>query len=150
MKIQTILGDKFNELLTFIECCHKHNISTSGGNCGTFALALAEIYNKPCEIIMCHQTADVNELEHGEPYIYHIITRLNNTLLDGTGITTVDDLFNIAEHEYNDYDADDTTFEYPAEKTLIERIVRNNTDKTINVTQYVKYFNDLKNSGKLL
>ena len=140
MKLKNI---QRSNLLNFIDYCNKNNISTDGGNCGTFALALAEIYNDSCQIVMCHEVADVDELQYGDVNVYHVVAKIEGKLLDGTGITTADAIYDIAEDQYSDYNADCTEFDFPQEKKIIGNIVNSNTNKTIEVSQYIELYKNL-------
>lgn len=131
-----------NDLLSFIHLLNDNNVSMDGGNCGTFTLALAELYNSPCEILMITNADDEEELINGEPNIYHVAIRINDVIIDCTGITTIKQMVDIAEDQYGDYDSEIFIFTYPQEKRKIISAIINNTDYSINPKAYVKFFKE--------
>lgn len=139
MKLQDIKS-KF-DVLGIIKLLQSHNISMDGGNCGTFALALAKLCGEPSIIYVISNSEDEEELLHGEPDIYHVIISINGVLYDSTGITDVDAAFSIAEQQYNNSNAYDISYDYPKESNRIEAIIRANTNWSISTDQYIKYIN---------
>lgn len=74
---------KYKNLVTSLS--KKFNLS--GGNCGTFACALAlSTVEKDPEIVVITNEEEENNLFYGEPDIYHVMTKINNLYYDAEGI----------------------------------------------------------------
>tara|TARA_Y100001970_G_scaffold230616_1_gene286379 strand:- start:120 stop:602 length:483 start_codon:yes stop_codon:yes gene_type:complete len=112
----------------------------SGGNCGTFAMALGAI----CEdngishsYGIIFEDSDLIESEvdltEAEPDIYHVFLEAGSTWYDGDGIASVDSLLGIAA-EYGDDNPG--FFQGIANTGLVGRIVRNETDWDIPTPEF--------------
>jgi len=112
----------------------------SGGNCGTFAMALGAV----CEDNgMAHSYGIVFEdndlienetdLTEAEPDIYHIFLETGGNWYDGDGIASVDSLLGIAA-EYGDDNPG--VFTEIANTSLVGQIVRNETNWDISTPEF--------------
>lgn len=84
-------------------------INLSSGNCGQFALALADkLINKgyKASIGILHkydeEVGDLHDLASEEVDIYHVVVVVDDKIFDGTGKITTEDLIQFAIKEYRD------------------------------------------------
>jgi hypothetical protein len=112
----------------------------SGGNCGTFAMALGAICEDegvPFSYSIVFEEndliEDVIDLTEAEPDIYHVILETGGTWYDGDGIASVDSLLGIAA-EYGDDNPG--VFTEVASNGLMGRIVRNETNWDIPIPEF--------------
>ena len=115
----------------------------SGGNCGTFALALARLSAEAGKQstfgILFRDVAGVEtirELLDAETDIYHIVLEVGNRKYDGTGETTVDQMLDLAETQYGDFNPG--YFSEVAMSKDFMRLVRNDTDWSIQAPTFYK------------
>lgn len=105
-----------------------------GGDCGMFAIALAEIlkkYNKDCKIVFCSNLEDnegLTELIYGEPDIYHVAIEIDGIMYDGSGIINENYLKNFVKDEYNRNDFSIHKFNYSSNLDKIILAIRYNTN----------------------
>lgn len=130
-----------------------------GGNCGMFAISLAEIlqkYNKDCNIVFCTNRDDEFEDEqdpiqyflYGEPDMYHVAIEIDGILYDGSGIINNNYLKNFVKEEYGrDYVCIDK-LDYSSNKDNINKSVRYNTAYSNNPEAYIKEWDKLFKENK--
>jgi len=112
----------------------------SGGNCGTFAMALGAICEDegvPFSYGIVYEDSDLIEdevdLTEAEPDIYHMFLESAGKWYDGDGIADVDSLLGIAAEYGNDNPG---VFTEVANTGLVGRIVRNETDWDIPAPEF--------------
>lgn len=131
---ENVGSDGSSEALVFIgKAARKFGRARlSGGNCGTFALALAtrlkEIGLRPtiAFIYRWHEEenfSNVDDLVGSEPDIYHVVVMLGDRMFDASGETNVNALLTLTVREYRDREPSllrDIGMDEPAVHTLIE------------------------------
>ena len=118
--------------------------SLYGGNCGTFALSLADYFRKykpTLGILFRENHDDINDIKsliEAETDIYHIVFMLDGVMYDGTGICTTDDLLDIAQSQYGD--------EFPGFFTEVDPfdkwtsiLINNDTNFSITASTFCKF-----------
>ena len=112
-----------------VELCKKVNKKhrAFGGNCGSFALALARELSKQnikCSLTVCSSIdeEDLEEMDYSprayedfETDIYHVALYVGDTLVDGSGKISINDLKKIAREEYSDNNPEIYTHDYNKE-----------------------------------
>jgi hypothetical protein len=119
--------------------------SLYGGNCGTFALALAEYINQPCYIlIFCQNDFEdmedvaITDLIASEPRIYHCAVSIDGKIYDGDGSI---DTNHIADWIFDEYDDDDPLLlRYPSSEVKLDTLIGNDTDWNISVGVFLRFF----------
>jgi hypothetical protein len=113
----------------------------AGGNCGTFAMALAAICEDegvPFSFGIVFEDTDppaeeLVELTEAEPDVYHIILESGGVWYDGGGTTNVNELLSIAG-EYGD--SEPGFFDEIFDMKMMGRIVRNETNWDISTPRF--------------
>ena len=161
---QTEAALNISELCKFVD----RRLSTFGGNCGSFALALCTILTKlghKVDLVICSNWDDFKESDSdytdedeldwyldGEPDIYHVAIRLdkdNNQLYDGEGIKTIDDLYDFCYEYYDNSTATIAcwTVESRQDYELFYKIFRYNTNMSVHPSKFEavidKYLNTI-------
>ena len=95
------------DILNFIQHLDATGISMDSGNCGTFALAIAELLRDSCSIVILSNAEEEEDLTRGEPDVYHVVLQYLGYYFDVTGKTDVDQIFAIAERQYNNFQRKD-------------------------------------------
>ena len=107
---------KINTIEDIVELCKKVNKKhrAFGGNCGSFALALARELTKQdikCSLVVCSSIydEDLEEMNYSprayedfETDIYHVALGIGDMLFDGSGEINLKTLKKIAKDEYDD------------------------------------------------
>jgi hypothetical protein len=118
--------------------------SLFGGNCGTFALALATILKENnidtkivviCEDVF-EEEADIEDIETSDVSVYHVAVKVDGALFDGDGKVTGDSIADWIEEEYYDYSPAVFTFELS--EPGLRRLIENNTNWSISTAQFYK------------
>jgi len=98
-----------------------------GGNCGSFALAMARELTKQnieCSLVICSSIyeEDLEEMDYNprayedfETDIYHVALEVDGKMYDGSGEITIKDLKKLAKGEYDDSNPEIYTHKYTKE-----------------------------------
>lgn len=108
-----------------------------GGNCGMVALALYKFISSSRLEIAIATNVDTEEQLFNEPTIYHVFLLDRDKAYDGEGQVSIDSIADWIEAEYGD--SDPAMFMFgKQELDKVQKIIRNETDWTINWTEFYK------------
>ena len=115
-----------------------------GGNCGSFALALArELPIDDKNIVLCYENVgeELNDLsEFDDQLLYHVAFMTNNSIYDCTGKVSVQLLEKICLDDYRDPDPVIEAWKYnEGEDNKFRRLFEWNTDYDV----YPEYYQEL-------
>lgn len=132
-------------------------INLSSGNCGQFSIALAKKlidigYDASIGILHKYDedVSNLDELAAEELPIYHVVVLVEDSIFDGTGEITVDDLIKLSTLEYRDNEPSyikDIDINDMALDTIINFV----TDWSIPKEKFYKFLSqpiDIKNRKK--
>jgi hypothetical protein len=141
------MNDGHNAVLTLIQRAVKRFgvDRLSGGNCGTFALALAthleQLGYQPklgfFYLRREQRCTTIHEVIASETDIYHVFVMLNGRHYDGTGEVSVDDLFAIARDQYDDDDPSDFT-DIDVDDRAMLSLIDNDTDWNLDAVAFYR------------
>ena len=73
----------------------------------------------------------------------------NNVTYDAIGITTSQNLLDIANDQYRNYNPEYFIFNVPEELNAVETIVNRNTDYSLNINDYKKFYDQFKHDKNI-
>ena len=120
----------------------------SGGNCGTFALALAreledrKIKGVTIGVLFKDETQEAEtpqQILDMETDVYHVVLEYANDRYDGTGKTTNTKLLQLAKRDYRDNNPSFVTDISPKDKHLV-RLIDNDTNWNIDSNKFQMCF----------
>lgn len=121
-----------------------------GGNCGMFALAVAEVLKKKNIFVtlgILYRDAEgieePKDITDSESDVYHIVIEHNGNYYDGTGIVQKNTLLSIAEDQYGDYNPGFFTEVNPW-LSEVHRLIRNDTNWNKPVTFFIEVIEKAK------
>lgn len=131
-------------ILSIIEIAQKHfgNNLLYGGNCGTFALALASILEEksiPTKlVVICEDVyeteAEPEDILASDARVYHVAVYANKFLYDGDGKVTPDSIADWIEEEYRDHNP--AVFNFDLHEPNLRRMIENSTNWNISTEKF--------------
>lgn len=131
-------------ILSIIEIAQKHfgNNLLYGGNCGTFALALASILEEksiPTKlVVICEDVyeteAEPEDILASDARVYHVAVYANKFLYDGDGKATPDSIADWIEEEYHDHNP--AVFNFDLHEPNLRRMIENSTNWNISTEKF--------------
>jgi len=140
-------NQKKDLILSIIEMSQKHfgkNL-LYGGNCGTFALALACILEEksiPAKlVVICEDIyeteAEPEDILASDARVYHVAVYANESLYDGDGKVTPDSIADWIEEEYHDYNP--AVFNFDLHEPNLRRMIENTTNWNIPTEKFYSF-----------
>jgi len=145
--------DNKKTILSMIEHAQKKYTQSklSGGNCGTFALALAreladrKISGVTLGILFKDENGESEtpkQILDMETDVYHVVLEYANDRYDGTGKTTNTKLLQLAKRQYKD-DKPSFVTDVKFDDKHLKRLIENDTNWSIDSSKFQSCFKEI-------
>jgi hypothetical protein len=159
-KLEETVEENFNnrkDILKFIDrAADRYGVEKlSGGNCGTFALALAQkLKDTGVSVSLGVLFSDSDDIDSPmdiidtEADVYHVVIEHNNKYYDGTGIVSADTLLSLARDQYGDRAPGFFRDVHPFDP-ITQKLIRSETNWSMQPAQFYQALEENFADGKV-
>ena len=137
------------DIKDIIDACRKqYGNDLYGGNCGMFALALSSYLGERGIESRLIVFSDYDEAIDGTPEsprslmdvessVYHVAIGVGDSIYDGDGENTKENILDWISAEYEDFDV--SVLDWPSGDKNLESLIRNDTDWTYDKSEFMEF-----------